>query len=263
MTRLDWSTPGSRDFETGVDRGVLYLTGQPGVAWTGLTSVELAPEGGGAKSYYLDGEKILLVSAREEFGATINAFTYPPQFAECDGSRSVRNGLSLRQQRRKPFGFSWRTTVGTDLNPSAGYKIHLVYNALAEPSSRTHETMTDSVDPNPFTWSVKTKPPAVSGYKRTSHIEIDSRTTDPNVLALVEEALYGTDAQQPYLPTLDQLVEMYDAFFVFVVTDNGDGTATISGPDDAITHLDDILLQFNWPTVVPTVDPDAYTISDG
>lgn len=262
MTRLEWGAPGSREFETGVDRGVLYLTGQAGVPWTGLTSVELAPEGGGTKSYYLDGEKILLVSAREEFGATINAFTYPPQFSECDGSRSVRSGLSLRQQRRKPFGFSWRTTVGTDLNPEAGYKIHLVYNALAEPSGRTHETKTDTVDPAPFSWSVKTKPPAVSGYKRTSHVEIDSRTTDPNVLAILEEALYGTDAEMPYLPSFDQLIEMYDRFFVFVVVDNGDGTATISGPDDAITHLDDILVQFNWPTVVE-VDPDTYTISDG
>jgi len=261
VTRLEWDAPGSREFETGVDRGVLYLNGQAGVPWTGLTSVELAPEGGGTKSYYLDGEKILLVSAREEFGATINAFTYPPQFSECDGSRSIRNGLSLRQQRRKPFGFSWRTMVGNDLNPEAGYKIHLVYNAMVEPSNRTHETATDTVDPTPFSWPVKTKPPVVPGYKRTSHVEIDSRTTDPNVLAILEEALYGTDEEMPYLPTFDQLVEMYDRFFVFVVVDNGDGTATISGPDDAITHLDDILVQFNWPTVVE-VDPDTYTISD-
>jgi len=262
MTRLEWGTPESREFETGVDRGVLYLNGQAGVPWTGLTSVELAPEGGGTKSYYLDGEKYLLVSAREEFGATINAFTYPHLFAECDGSRSVRNGLSLRQQRRKPFGFSWRTMLGNGLNPEAGYKIHLVYNALAEPSGRSHETTTDSVDPTPFSWSVKTKPPVVPGYKRTSHVEIDSRTTDPNVLQLVEEALYGTEEEMPYLPTFDQLVEMYDAFFVFVVTDNGDGTFTISGPDDAITQLSDIYLQFSWPTVVE-VDENTYTISDG
>ncbi|ATN93663.1 major tail protein [Streptomyces phage Scap1] len=262
MTRLEWDAPENREFETGVDRGVLYLSGQAGVPWVGLTSVEVAPEGGGTKSYYLDGEKYLLVSAREEFGATINAFTYPPQFAECDGSRSVRNGLSLRQQRRKQFGFSWRTRVGNGLNPDAGYKIHLVYNALAEPSGRSHESHTDSVDLTPFSWSVKTKPPAVPGYKRTSHVEIDSRTTDPNVLGLVEEALYGTDEITPYLPSFAELIEMYDAFFVFVVTDNGDGTATISGPDEAITQLDDILLQFNWPTVVP-VDEDSYTISDG
>jgi len=262
MTRLEWGTPGSREFETGIDHGVLYLAGQPGVPWIGLTSVELAPDGGGTKSYYLDGEKILLASAREEFAATINAFTYPPQFAECDGSRSIRNGLSLRQQRRKQFGFSWRTMVGTDLNPDAGYKIHLVYNALAEPSGRSHETATDNVDPTSFSWTVKAKPPVVPGYQRTSHFEIDSRTTDPSVLQLVEEALYGTEEEIPYLPTFEQLLAMYDAFFVFVVTDNGDGTATISGPDDAITQLDDVLLQFNWPTVVE-VDPNTYTISDG
>lgn len=262
MTRLEWGAPGTREFETGVDRGVLYLSGQAGVPWTGLTSVDVSPEGGGTKTYYLDGEMYLLVSTREEFGATINALTFPPEFAECDGTRQHRNGLKLTQQRRKPFGFSWRTMVGNDINPEAGYIIHLVYNAVAEPASRSHETKTDTVDPTPFGWSIKAKPPVVPGYRRTAHIQIDSRTTDPNVLGLVEEALYGTDEEAPYLPTFVQLEAMYDAFFVFVVTLNGDGTATISGPDDAITALDPVLLQFNWPTVVE-VDPNTYTISDG
>lgn len=262
MSRLQWSTPGSREYETGVDRGVLYVGGQPGVAWVGLTSVEVAPDGGGAKSYYLDGEKYLLVSEAEEFAATINAFTYPALFAECDGSRSVRSGLTLTQQRRRTFGFSYRTMLGNDLKPESGYKIHLVYNALAEPSQRSNASSGENTDPTPFSWNVVTKAPAVAGYKRTAHVEIDSRTTDANVLNLVEETIYGNETDEARLPSIEELVEMYDAFFFYVVTDNGDGTATISGPDDSITPLSEILLQFNWPTVVP-VDEDSYTISDG
>lgn len=262
MTRLNWGAPGSREYENGVDRGVLYVQGHPGVAWDGLTSVDVSPEGGGSKSYYLDGEKYLLVSTAEEYAATINAFTYPDLFAECDGSRSVRSGLKLTQQRRKLFGFSYRTMIGNDLKPEAGYKIHLVYNAIAEPSARTNNTQGDSSEPDPFSWSIRTRPPVVPGYKRTAHIEIDSRTTDSKVLKLVEDALYGDDENQPRLPPISEVIEMYDAFFVFVVTDNGDGTATISGPDDAITEIDDGLFQFNWHTVLP-VDEDTYTISDG
>lgn len=262
MGRLEWGTPGSRQFEVGVDRGVLYLDGQPGVAWSGLTSVEMNPTGGGAKSYYLDGEKYLLVSEAEEFGATINAFTFPPEFAECDGSKQVRQGLRVTQQRRKPFGFSYRTQVGSDQNNNLGYKIHLVYNALAAPSERSYETIGDEIEPMEFSWEISTRPPVIPGFKRTSHVEIDSRTTSSDVLGLVEEALYGTDEDLPRLPTFTELIAMYEAFFVYVVTDNGDGIYTISGPDDAITALDDILLQFDWPTVVE-VDPVTYTISDG
>lgn len=262
MAKLVWGTPNSRLYETGVDRGVLYVEGQPGVPWNGLTSIEMSPSGGGSKSYYLDGNKYLIASSAEEFGATINAFTYPPEFEQCDGSSSARPGLVLTQQRRKSFGFSYRTLVGSENNGDLGYKIHLVYNALAEPTERSYSTVGEDVEPLGFSWTINTRPPAIPGFKRTSHIEIDSRTTDSNVLGLVEEALYGTDEDLARLPSFEELLTMFDAFFVFVVTDNGDGTATISGPDDAITQLDDILLQFSWPTVLP-VDEDSYTISDG
>lgn len=262
MTRLIWNDPGTKEFEAGVDHGVLYVGEQPGVAWPGLTSVEVEPDGGGAKSYYLDGEKYLLVSESEEYAATINAFTYPNLFTECDGSRTVRAGLKLSQQRRKTFGFSYRTMVGNDQDVEAGYKIHLVYNALASPSSRSHTTANDRPELTPFSWAITTKPPVVAGYKRTAHVEIDSRTTDSQVLGLLEESLYGNETEEPRLPAFAEIVEMYDAFFVFVVTDNGDGIFTISGPDDAILALDDILLQFTWPTVLE-VDPDTYTIASG
>lgn len=262
MARLEWNTQGKRQYEAGVDRGVLYIEGQAGVTWTGLTSVEMTPIGGGSKSYYLDGNKYLLVSTAEEFGATINAYTYPEQFGTCDGSVSVRSGLSIGNQRRKTFGFSYRTMVGSDLNGDLGYKIHLVYNALAEPSQRSYSAIGDSVDPIEFSWSITTKAPIIPGYKRTSHIEIDSRTTDIQVMELIESVLYGNDENAARLPTFAELVEMYDAFFVFVVTDNGDRTYTISGPDEAIEAIGEDYLVFDWPTVIP-VDANTYTISDG
>lgn len=262
MAKIKWDSPGSRVFETGVDHGVLYLDGQPGVPWSGLRSVEMSPSGGGSKSYYLDGNKYLIASSSEEFGATINAFTYPSEFGQCDGSSSPRPGLVLTQQRRKSFGFSYRTKVGNELNGDLGYKIHLVYNALAEPSNRNYSSTGEDIDPTEFSWVITTRPPVIPGYKRTSHIEIDSRTTDSQVLGLVEDTLYGTDEDLPRLPSFAELIEMYDAFFVYVVTDNGDGTFTISGPDDAIIPLGDIYLQFDWPTVIP-VDADTYTISSG
>lgn len=262
MPRLTWDEVGSREFEAGVDRGVLYVDGNPGVAWSGLTSVEMRSTGGGTKSYYLDGNKYLLVSAAEEFGATINAFTYPPLFALCDGSKQARSGLRVSQQRRKSFGFSYRTKVGNDLNNDAGYKIHIVYGALAEPTERSYTSVGESVEPVEFSWTIVTKPPVIPGFKATAHVEVDTRTTDSNVLNLIESTLYGTDEDLPRLPTFEELVEMYDEFFVFVVTDNGDGIYTISGPDDAIQNIDEFFLQFDWPTVVP-VDEHTYTISSG
>jgi hypothetical protein len=222
----------------------------------------MSPTGGGAKSYYLDGNKYLLVSAAEEFGATINAFMYPDEFAFCDGSRSPRPGLRVAQQRRKTFGFSYRTKVGSDQNGDLGYKIHLIYNALADPTQRTYSSTGDSVEPSEFSWSITTKPPVIPGYKRTAHVEIDSRTTDTQVMGLVESVLYGDDENSARLPSFPELVEMYDAFFVFVVTDNGDHTYTISGPDEAIQAIGEDYLTFDWPTVIP-VDEHTYTISDG
>ena len=262
MARLEWGVPGTHLYETGIDRGVLYVNGFSGVVWPGLTSVEMNPTGGGAKSYYLDGNKYLIVSAAEEFGATINAFTYPDLFAQCDGTAEVRSGLRLTQQRRKSFGFSYRTLVGSDLAEDLGYKIHIVYNALAEPTQRSYSSASESIEPVDFSWNIVTRPPVIAGHKRTAHVEIDSRTTDSQVLNLVENALYGDEENMARLPSFSELIAMYDAYFVFTLTDNGDRTFTISGPDDAIEKLEDIYLQFDWSTVVP-VDENTYTISDG
>lgn len=210
MSRLTWNSVSERFYETGVDRGVLYIANQVGVAWTGLTSVEEAPTGGDARPYYIDGIKFLNVAAAEEFEATINAFFSPPEFGQCDGISSVQNGLFATQQPRKSFGLSYRTLIGNDVNGSGhAYKIHLVYNALAAPSSRANNTMGDSVEPSLFSWQITTLPPALTGYKPTAHFVIDSRTTSVPILTRLENVLYGTDTVAPRLPTPSELITLY------------------------------------------------------
>lgn len=260
MTRLEWGTPGSRRYETGVDRGVLYVGDQAGVPWVGLSSVDETPSGGEAKAYYIDGVKYLNVSSAEEFEATINAFTYPPEFAQCDGTAQVRSGLFVTHQRRKQFGFSYRTGVGDDAKSERGYKIHLVYNALATPTQKTYSTTSTSTDFTTFSWSLTTRPPAMAGYRRTAHVIIDSATTDVVVLKAVEDALYGNELTAPRLPTLSQLAEMYDELFDLVVVDNGDGTYTASGPDSVIQVLNDEIWQITSPNAI-NVDDTTFTLT--
>lgn len=211
MPRLSWDGVGERLYETGVDRGVLYVSDAPGVAWPGLISVDESPSGGEAKPHYIDGVKYLNISAAEEFEATLNSFYSPVEFGPCDGVVSVQNGLFATQQPRKQFGFSYRTKVGNDVHGSDyAYKIHLVYNALAAPSSRNNSTLGDSADPSTFSWAITTLPPSITGYKRTSHLVIESRSTDPTILANVEDVLYGDDSDAASLPSPDDLIAIFD-----------------------------------------------------
>jgi hypothetical protein len=210
MTRLLWDDRGERFFEMGVDRGVLYVSSSAGVAWMGLTSVAENITGGEPRPYYLDGEKYLNLLSAEEFEATIEAFGCPDEFGVCDGNVEIHTGLIATQQPRQPFGFCYRTRVGNEISgPDLAYKLHLVYNALAAPTQRNNTTLGGSADPTKFSWSITTKPPAITGYKRTAHLVIDSRTTDPDVLSDVEDALYGTVSTDPYLPDPDDLIAMF------------------------------------------------------
>lgn len=210
MARLIWSASGERYYETGVDRGVLYVDAQPGVAWTGLTSVSEAPAGGEARPYYIDGIKYLNLSLIEEFAATINAFSSPPEFGPCDGSVAIQNGLFAAHQPRKPFGFSYRTKIGNDIDGvDHGYKIHLVYNALAAPSGRSNTSIGETTEPNEFSWSVTTVPPVVTGFRPTAHLVVDSRYTPTGLLVAIEDILYGSDAAAPRLPTVLELKTMF------------------------------------------------------
>lgn len=210
MARINWGVVGERFFETGIDRGVLYVPSQVGVAWNGLTSVSENPTGGDEKAYYLDGIKYLAVPSKEEYKATVTALSSPKEFDACDGMASPHNGLLLTHQRRRSFGLSYRSLIGNDTQGVArGYLLHLVYNALAAPSATVRRTLNDVANPIEFSWSIATRPPAVTGFKPTAHIVIDSRTTNPDILAEIEDLLYGTESTDAALPTPDELITIF------------------------------------------------------
>jgi hypothetical protein len=209
VPKLVWGSPGERIYETGVDRGVLYIGSSPGVAWNGLISVSESPSGGDAKPYYMDGVKYLNIASAEEFEATVNAFSAPREFGPCDGVASIQNGLLATQQPRKSFGLSYRTRVGNEFDPEHGYRIHLVYNALAAPSQRSHKTFGNSVDLADLSWSVTTLPPSITGYKPTAHLIIDSTLADSDAVAAAEVILYGDDSHPARIPTPDELAAIF------------------------------------------------------
>jgi len=210
MSKLTWDDRGERFFEIGVDRGVLYVSTDPGVAWQGLISVKERITGGQPRPYYIDGEKYLNLLTAEEFEATIESFGSPDEFGVCDGNVLIHTGLIATQQPRQQFGLCYRTLVGNDVSGAdLAYKLHLVYNALAAPAQRNNTTIGGSADPSKFSWDITTKPPAITGFKRTAHLVIDSRTTDSGVLSDVEDLLYGTESTDPSLPDPDTLIAMF------------------------------------------------------
>lgn len=213
MTRLEWGVVGERFYETGVDRGVLYVTDGDGVAWNGLVSVSEAPTGGESRPYYLDGVKYLNLSSGEEFEATIEAYTYPDEFIQCEGTAAIQNGLFVTQQSKKAFGLAYRTRIGNDVNGTDhGYKIHLVYNALAGPSPRGNLTISDTAEAFNFTWQITTKPPSTREFKPASHFIIDSRETPGDLLAILEDILYGASGTSPRLPSVSELLFIFNSY---------------------------------------------------
>lgn len=217
MTRLMWNVAGERTFQAGIDRGVLYIEGEDGVPWNGLVAVSESPSGGKVTPYYIDGIKYLNHVALEEFEATIEAYTYPEEFAQCDGSKEVHNGLFATHQPKKSFGLAYRTKVGNDVKGvDYAYKIHVVYNAVAAPTDRPNNTMTGTVDPFNFSWSIFTKPPVFTGYRPTAHFVVDSRETPANLVSYLEDILYGSIEQEPRLPSATELMFIftdYDSLF--------------------------------------------------
>lgn len=260
MPRITWGDAGTRSYETGVDRGVLYIDGSDGVPWNGLNSVAEAPTGGTATPFYVDGEKYINTHSREEFEATITAYTYPTEFEVCDGTASIRPGLLITQQKRQSFGLSYRSMVGNDLSSTLDYKIHIVYNALAAPTTWTHKSMTDAASIDDFVWKLTTLAPPISGFKRSAHLVLDSRELDPLVLTGLEGILYGNDVDAARLPFLDEIVDMIDTGNMLVVVDNGDGTYTLTAPISDLTMLDSNTFQLTWPTATP-IDANTFTVS--
>jgi len=211
MSRLVWDETGKKFYETGVDRGVLFPiaangTYPAGVAWNGLISVTESPSGAEANAIYADNIKYLSLQSAEEFGGTVEAYTYPEEFGECDGSAELVAGVSISQQPRKTFGLSYRTILGNDVeNDSYGYKIHLIYGCLASPSEKTYQSVNDSPEANAMSWEITTTPVPVTGFKPTACVVIDSTLVDPADLAAFEDILYGKDAIVARMPLPDEV----------------------------------------------------------
>lgn len=216
MSKLVWDKSGEHFYETGVDRGVLYPmtsgTYEAGVAWNGLTAVNESPSGGEATALYADNIKYLNLMSVEELGLSIEAYTYPDEFAECDGSKEIKPGVTIGQQNRKHFGFAYRSLIGNDEEGTdLGYKIHLVYDCLASPSEKGHSTVNDSPEATQFSWDVTTIPIAVEGFKPSASITIDSTKVPAAVLASIEDLLYGTTNAEPTLPLPDAIAALFPA----------------------------------------------------
>ena len=215
MSVLVWDQTGERLYETGVKNGVLYVQESDGsyplgVAWNGLVSVTEKPTGAEATAIYADDTKYLNLVSAEEFGATIEAYTYPDEFAECDGSANLANGVMVGQQARKSFGMVYKTTLGNDVDTNDyGYKLHIIYGALAAPSEKGYQTINDSPEAITFSWEVKTTPVAVTDLRPTASIVIDSTKADEALLATLEEMLFGTAGTDPYLPLPDAIKTLF------------------------------------------------------
>lgn len=216
MSKLVWDQTGERLYETGVKNGVLYIPTagvySKGVAWNGLTAVTESPSGAEPTALYADDIKYLSLMSAEEFGATIEAYMYPDEFAECDGSAELVNGVYVGQQARKTFGLCYRTVIGNDVdNNDHGYKLHLIYGCLAAPSEKGFTTINDSPEAITFSWEVSTTPVNVTGHKPTACITIDSTKADPTKLAALEDILYGSESAEPRLPLPDEIKTLMTA----------------------------------------------------
>lgn len=211
MAKIVWDESGKRLYETGVKNGVLYIQDETGaynkgVAWNGLTAVTESPSGAEATPLYADDIKYLELFSAEEFGATIEAYTYPEEFEACDGSASLGKGVTIGQQDRKTFGLCYRTVLGNDVKSNEyGYKLHLIYGAKAAPSEKGYQTINDSPEAITFSWEVTTTPVNVAGFKPTASVTIDSTKIDAAKLKTIEDMLYGTESVEAKLPLPDEL----------------------------------------------------------
>lgn len=246
MTRIDWSEVGQRYFEAGIDRGVLFINGNPGVPWIGLVNFSHKQSGGESSPRYLDGIKISNRSSPEEFEGTLEAFTYPVEFERCDGTHRAENGLRVTQQRRQTFNMVYRSKVGDEIaGLSRAYKLHLMYNLKADPSDRGYRTLIDQTEPQTFSWNITSRAVPIEGFRPSAHFIIDSRDIPAELLTQLEDLLYGTEETDSSLPTPGELLFMFDSYLdevydagtpytpVFVTYDAGDPyepvIATIDG----------------------------------
>lgn len=250
MTKIQWDVLADRTYETGVDHGVLYRqdeTGayEDGVAWNGLVSVTESPEGAEATAQYADNMKYLNLISAEDFKGTVEAFTYPPQFEACNGVMAPTPGVFVGQQNRRGFGMAYRTKVGNAVNPDLGYKLHIIWGAMAAPSEKAYETVNDSPEAMTLSWELSTTPVEVGleGYRPTASITIDSTKVDSIALTALENKLFGTPGSDPELPTPAEVIAFFSA-----------GTPTGVSPVAPTQDEDDV--------TIPTVTGVVYSIDD-
>lgn len=240
MTRIIWDAVGSRLYQFGVDRGVLYPETGAGIPWNGLVNVTEASDGGNVESFYVDGFKYLTRAEHEDFNGSIEAYTYPAEFDKCEGTFSVKYGLYITKQKRQSFGLVYRTKVGNDtLGKTYAYRLHLIYGARVSTADRSNATASETIDPLNFQWNFETKAPYIDGRKPTSHFILDSRDVPGPLLAQIEDILYGTDLVAPRMPTADELIFLFEIYLTMIY-DGGssddlsyltlDGGATASTP---------------------------------
>lgn len=256
MTRLSWGDIGARLFEAGVDRGVFYPTVGPGVPWNGLLAVKESNDDNAQSIIYVDGLSYVTQVSLGTFSAELSAITYPLEFEEYDG---YVDGLS--NQLRKSFNLCYRSIVGNDVDDTSfGYKIHLVYNVLAEPTDTAFSSLDATVEATPFMWALSTTPVVITGYRPTSHLVIDTTRAYPSSISALEDILYGTVSEVPRMPSMEEVLALFEEHAIFRVTDNLDGTGTVTGPDEAVTDIGGDLYRLTWPSVVQ-IDDDVYRLS--
>jgi hypothetical protein len=253
MATLTWDNVGTREFETGVDRGVLYLASGAGVSWNGLVSISESPTGQDVTPLYFDGRKYLDFVSPKEFSGTITAFTYPDEFMVYEGIASFSNGIQIDNQNKKLFSLSYRTRIGNDVNENAGYKIHILYDLTAVPNDIEHSSISDSTKPIEFEWSITSRPKTVYGYRPTSHVIIDSTKISSGTLTTIEDLLYGTSITSSQLPSIETLRTLIPTGEpALTVINNGNGVYSISGSDS--------IVYFVTPSVAEIVSSNAIVI---
>lgn len=268
MTRLSWNEPGSRIFETGVSHGVLYTlegSGWEGVSWNGLTGVTSNPEGGAVTKHYNDGFSHTQEVPNTEFAATLTAYTYPEEFNRVQGLESPYPGLYVDNQEQEEFGLTYRTLVGNDIQGTdLGYKLHIIYNAIATPTTYASATETNRPEPTQFSWGITTTPENYFNGRPTAHLVVDSRETDPVTLSALEDLLYGDSENLPTLPSLGQIVGLFMSSVQIEIVPQTDGlNLLVRGgdyPDLSATMEDGLYSRPSGSRLTPTAIPGLYTL---
>lgn len=261
MTKLAWDQSTQRYYETGLDRGVLYLPDGTVAAWNGLISLEEDFSSDTSTPYFVDGVKYLDTAVNGDFAGTLSAFTFPDEFLQCEGYQFINAGFAADEQEASPFSLAFRTLVGNDVNSQLAYKLHICYNLTAATQDVTNVTTGGDASAVTFSWAVTGVPEPITGFAPTVHIELDSRYIHARLLSAIEDILYGTDTTDPQLPSLQDLFAFATSWALITIIDNGDGTWTATGPDDLVYLTEGDTTEFEIDGAdVTYIDADTYTV---